>query len=197
MLEFWKLDFKNGDFTLVESPNLNISSLVRAYHIELLSHIKPLPYYYLVSSDEILFNNFTTYYCKIGEILNINVEELTETSRHNFFIASQQKLNNWLSGLEMLMGYDFKEISDSDGISVTSGNFEIDLLAELLLLPNINCIEWLYRSKSPMFISKLLKQISDRSRGEEYINELKRQKDLEFLNNPETLEKLKKEGLPI
>jgi|LakMenEpi03Aug12_release.lakeMendotaPanAssembly.Ray.scaffolds.fasta_scaffold553829_2 hypothetical protein len=198
MLDFWRLDYENGDFILIESPVFLISNKVRAYHVELLNRVKSLPYYYLPSSDTLLFENLYPYYKNLGDLLKIDIDNLVPEARHSFFIASEQKGNNWLSGLEKIMGYDFVETKqDSEDIIVSSGNFEIDILAELLLLPDTRHIEWLCKSKSPIYLSKLIKQISDRSRGEEHINELKTKRDLEFLNNPETLEKLQKKGINI
>lgn len=197
MLDFWRLDFNEGDFILVESPSLNICSKVRAYHLELLNLVKGLPNYELLTSDYLLFSNLEMYYNKVCSFFNIETNKLTPESRHKFLIAANQKDNFWLSGLEMLMGYDFVESSpgNDNKVSVTSGQFDIDLLAELLLLPDTSQVRWLSESKSPSYLMKLIKQISDRSRGQEAIDELQKIKDLENMKKFE--KQFEEQGLTI
>ena len=197
MLDFWRLDFDNGDFILIESPSLNICSKVRAYHLELLNLVKSLPNYELLTSDYLLFSNLEIYYNKVCSFFSIEANKLTPESRHKFLIAVNQKDNFWLSGLEILMGYDFVEGSseNENKVSVTSGQFDIDLLAELLLLPDTSQVKWLCENKSPYYLMKLIKQISDRSRGQEAIDELQRQKDLEIMQKSEKL--FESQGLSI
>lgn len=196
MLNYWRLDTKDNDFFLVKSPSLALASEVRAYHLELLNKVRTLANYWEI--EDLIFEQTKNYYSKIANLLSFEIDNITSISRLGFFIAYEKRQDFWISGLELLMGYDFgKNDSREAKKIVTSGNFEIDLLAELLLLPDTSQIKWLYETKSPSEILKLIKQISDRSRGQEAIDEINKQKDLDFLLKPEVLEKLQQEGLGI
>lgn len=195
MLDFWRLDTKDNDFFLVKSPPLALASEVRAYHVELLNRVRGLQNYWEV--EDLIFEQIGNYYSKIANLLGFKVEYLDSKSRLSFFVAHEQRQDFWISGLELLMGYDFSKSQESKEPSITSGSFELDLLAELLLLPDTKQVRWLYETKSPSAILKLIKQISDRSRGQEAINEINKQKDLDFLSKPEVIEKLQQEGLGI
>lgn len=196
MLNYWRLDTKDNDFFLVKSPSLALASEVRAYHLELLNKVRTLANYWEI--EDLIFEQTKNYYSKIANLLSFEIDNITSISRLGFFIAYEKRQDFWISGLELLMGYDFgKNDSREAKKIVTSGNFEIDLLAELLLLPDTSQVKWLYETKSPSEILKLIKQISDRSRGQEAIDEINKQKDLDFLLKPEVLEKLQQEGLGI
>jgi hypothetical protein len=195
MLDFWRLDTKDNDFFLVKSPSLALASEVRAYHLELLNRVRALQNYWEI--EDLIFEQIENYYSKIANLLNFKIGDIENQSRLSFFIAHEQRQDFWISGLELLMGYDFGKSQDSKETIITSGSFEIDLLAELLLFPDAKQTQWLYETKSPPELLKLIKQISDRSRGQEAINELNKQKDLDFLSNPDVLDKLQKEGLGI
>ncbi len=188
MLEFWRLDTEDN-FFLVEAPPLASSAIIRAYHLELLLRVKNLDNYWLVELDQILFSNLGNYYQNISKYLNPKFDcfYLTPESRHRFFIASEPRGDVWISGLELLMGYDFQLNEVEKPLAVTSGNYEIDILADLIIsIPNQ--IKYLSENKTPQYLSKLLKQISDRTRGKEAIEELQRQKDLEICNSLTTEE---------
>lgn len=184
MLNFWRLDTAD-DFFLVEVPTFVEAAKVRAYHLELLVRVRTLQYSCLPESDAVLFANFQQYYRKIASFLNpvIDVSTLKPLSRHQFFIAAESRGENWISGLELLMGYDYHIESVNKKLCVTSGIVEIDTLAELLLLPCASQVKWLVDSFSPQYLSALAKQISDRLRGQEALDELQREKDLEAFNN--------------
>lgn len=196
MLNYWRLDTKDNDFFLVKSPSLALASEVRAYHLELLNKVRTLANYWEI--EDLIFEQTKNYYSKIANLLSFEIDNITSISRLGFFIAYEKRQDFWISGLELLMGYDFSKGASREAKEViTSGNFEIDLLAELLLLPDTSQVKWLYETKSPSEILKLIKQISDRSRGQEAIDEINKQKDLDFLLKPEVLEKLQQEGLGI
>jgi hypothetical protein len=195
MLDFWRLDTKDNDFFLVKSPSLALASEVRAYHLELLNRVRTLQNYWEI--EELVFEQIENYYSKIANLLGFRILDIDPRSRLSFFIAHEQRQDFWISGLEILMGYDFGKSQEVKEPSITSGSFELDLLAELLLLPDTKQVKWLYETKSPPELLKLIKQISDRSRGQEAINDINKQKDLDFLSNPETLSKLQQEGLGI
>ena len=159
-------------------------SEVRAYHLELLQKVRPLEDFFLVEFDEPLFSNFRIYYENISKKLGIPCDRLTSNSRHSFFIACQQEKGLWLSGLELLMGYEFpsdKEVQSSP--LITSGNYEIDLLAEIILCLPPELIPSLLQNKSQTYLSKLIHQVSRRSQGQEAIDKVQRERDLKFLES--------------
>lgn len=183
MLNFWRLELEaSDDFLLVESPSFAIAHVIRAYHLELLSRVRALPNYENDDKDSVFFRVLAPCYEKISSRLlpSHNASQLNSSSRHKFFIAAELRGEYWISGLELLMGYDF-QISNpkASTLQVTSGNSEIDLLAELLLIPESNNIlKWLIEKKSPQYLWSLVKQISDRRRGKEALDELQRFQDL-------------------
>lgn len=198
MLDYWRLDTKDNDFFLVKSPSLALASKVRAYHLELLNRVRTLPNYWEI--EDLIFEQIGNYYDKIADLLDFKVDFLKNESRLNFFVAYEKRQDLWISGLELLMGYEFQAQDPNDQKreqTITTGSFELDLLAELLLLPDTKQVEWICKTRSPSEILKLIKQISDRSRGQEAINDLNKRKDLEFLENDSTLTTLQNEGISI
>lgn len=198
MLDYWRLDTKDNDFFLVKSPSLALASKVRAYHLELLNRVRTLPNYWEI--EDLIFEQIANYYDKIAGLLDFKVDILKNESRLNFFVAYEKRQDFWISGLELLMGYEFQAQDPNDQKreqTITTGIFELDLLAELLLLPDTKQVEWICETRSPSEILKLIKQISDRSRGQEAINDLNKRKDLEFLENDSTLTTLQNEGISI
>ncbi len=199
MLNFWRLD-TGDDFFLVAAPTLESAPIVRAYHLELLNRIRTLPNHHLVEADTIIFENFAHYYQKIGNRLSphFDCSKLSPLSRHNFFIATQAQGDFWISGLEILMGYKYEsEEQKNNAVRITSSDFEIDVLAELLLLPNTTQIDWLCKSRSPNQLAALARQISDRLRGKEALEELQREHDLRIFEEQQGFEQLKKVGFNL
>lgn len=201
MLDFWRLD-TNDDFFLVHAPTWESAKIVRAYHLELLNRVRSLPHHHLIEADTVLLENFASYYQKIGDRLTptFDTSSLTPPSRHSFFVAAESRGDFWISGLELLMGYDYEEASSVKGIgkvSVTSGDFEIDVLAELLLLPNPAQVEWLTKTRSPQQLAALTKQVSDRLRGKDALDELQREQDLKVFEQQQGIEKLKRAGFNL
>lgn len=178
-MEYWRLDTVDGDFFLVSAPNLQESSLIRAYHVELLARVRNLPHHDHVESDEVIFGHLKNYYEKISAYLCpiFDASLLAPQSRHTFFIASTQQNEFWLSGLEQLMGYSFESQQNINKIQISTGKTDLDLIAELLLLcPSAN-LDWLTKKFSMMQIAQIIKQISQRQRGQEAIDELQREID--------------------
>ncbi len=181
---------------------MELAPIIRAYHLELLNRVRSLPplaslpHHHLIEADALLFENFGHYYQKIGDRLqpNFDSSSLSPASRHSFFVAAESRGDFWISGLELLMGYDYEEIGATQGVRITSGEFEIDVLAELLLLPNPTEIEWLCKKRSPSQLAALTKQVSDRLRGKEAIEELQREQDLKNFDEQQGFEQLKKAG---
>lgn len=182
MREFWRLDTIDGDFFLVRSPVFSVSSLVREYHLELLMKAREIQEFYLPEFDEPLFNRLGNYYRHIGDLLNFDPANLTGRSRHEFFIACEQKGEYWISGLEILMGYGFSEAKNEEPL-ITSKNYEIDLLAEIILCIPSHLVQPLINTKSSQYLSKLIHQISRRSAGQEAIDKAQNERDLELVNS--------------
>ncbi len=209
MLNFWRLD-THDDFFLVGAPSLELAPIARAYHLELLNRVRSLPHHHLVETDSLLFENFAKYYQKIGDCLqhakgerllpNFDPSSLSPASRHSFFVAAESRGEFWISGLELLMGYDYEKSEVGSGrkeVRITSGEFEIDVLAELLLLPNPGQIEWLCKERSPSQLAALAKQVGDRLRGKEALEELQREHDLKMFEEQQGFEQLKKAGFNL
>jgi hypothetical protein len=201
VLDFWRLDTKD-DFFLVHAPTWDAAKVIRAYHLELLNRVRSLPHHHLIEADAVLLENFAHYYQKIGDRLlpNFDASSLTPQSRHSFFVAAESRGDFWISGLELLMGYDYEQSDLGEGIravSVTSGDFEIDVLAELLLLPNPTQAEWLVKTRSPQQLAALTKQVGDRLRGKEALDELQRAQDLKVFEQQQGVDRLKKAGFSL
>ena len=186
---YWLLEFLSGDFLLVNQPSLKIAREIRAYHDILLSRFKNLtqsPDFHNLAFDR-LHEGLANYYSKIVDRLNPSFDflSLTSESRHRFFIASEVRHGHWISGLELLMGLDYENPDNkTKGVSkltLTSGDLEIDIMAGLLLQENIGNVEWLHESKSPQYLVKLLTQMNNCRRGQEAIEELQRERDLEIV----------------
>ncbi|MBN3949350.1 MAG: hypothetical protein HWQ38_23970 [Nostoc sp. NMS7] len=201
MLGFRRLD-THDDFFLVAAPSLELAPIARAYHLELLNRVRLLPHHHLVEADAVLYENYAPYYQKIGDRLQPNFDPsvLSSASRHSFFIAAESRGDFWISGLELLMGYDYEKSEVGSGrkeVRVTSNDFEIDVLAELLLLPNSTQIEYLTKTRSPKQLAALTKQVGDRLRGNVAIEELQREQDLKMFEEQQGFEQLKKAGFNL
>jgi hypothetical protein len=184
MREFWRLDTIDGDFFLVRSPVFSISSIVREYHLELLKKVREIQDFYFPEFDEPLFNRLGNYYQYIAKLLDFDAADLTGRSRHEFFVASEQKGEYWISGLEVLMGYGFSEGTREDPL-ITSNNYEIDLLAEIILCVPPQLVQPLIQTKSSQYLSKLIHQISRRSSGQEAIEKATQERDLKLVSSLE------------
>jgi len=199
-MDYCRLETKDN-FVLVFPPKQIIAHEVRAYHTELINKTRAIDNYFLPQADPIFFKYYQNYYQNIiDKILPaFDCEQLTNTSRHEFFIAYKERRPSvWISQLELLMGYDYKEEEKkTEEIIVTSGDSSADLLAELFLHLEGKQIEWLLKSYSQDFLIKFVKQISDRRRGKELIEELQRAKDRKKVSEMGSSEKLRKRGFSI
>ncbi|MEH2138574.1 hypothetical protein [Nostoc sp.] len=213
MLDFWRLDAVD-DFFLVAAPTLATATTIRAYHLELLSRVRSLSHHHLIESDAVLFPNFAQYYQKLGDRLspNFDTSKIQRESRHSFFIAAEPRGNFWISGLELLMGFDYEEgrgkreegkskgsslLPSSSLLLPSTGDFNLDVLAELLMLPNSAPIQWLAQERSPAQLAALTKQVGDRLRGQVAIDELQRERDLQLFEQQQGVEQLKKAGFSL
>lgn len=127
----WKLKFNDGTWRLVTAPpvlrNGKLSArMVRAYHRELLQAIAGR-YIWPVTKEEerSLFSEFSQHYRHLAEwsIPGIDPSDLTNDSRHQFFIATEShphpnpakdELVRGLSGIEQLLGYAYPETDPAD-----------------------------------------------------------------------------------
>lgn len=199
---YWLLEFLSGDFILVHQPSLKISRELKAYHSILLSKFKSLAQsedFHNCAFDS-LNQSLANYYNKIVSRLNpaFDLAELTKESRHQFFIAAEKRHGYWISGLEILMGLDYEDPDDTDKkpnkLSLTSGDLEIDIIAGLMLQENNSNVEWLAYSKSPQYLVKLLTQMNNCRRGQDAIEELQRERDLEIVKKKNMETALSKSG---
>jgi hypothetical protein len=198
--DYWLLTFKDGDFCLVEQPSLQKAQLIQSYHQILLSLTRS-QYENLgaIASLDFYLPGLEVYYQKIADLLSplFDSSKLTPESRQLFYIAFEPRGTKWISGLEILLGLDFDTTPKTEStpeLQITSGNLEIDIVAELLLYIESGRVEWLVQNKSPQYLIKLIKQLGDRRRGQEAVDDLQRQKDLEKSVNLE--ESLKTSGFP-
>ncbi|MBD2492478.1 hypothetical protein [Aulosira sp. FACHB-615] len=200
-MEFWRLDTIDGDFLLVKSPSWAIAPTIRAYHLELINRTRHIQDSHLVEADEVFYSGLTPYYQHLGDRLGFDPSILTPASRHSFFIAAESRGEFWISGLELLMGFDYEAEGlrgkGAGGLRVTSGDFNLDVLAEMLLIPRPSDLEYLLNNLSPGAIALLAKQIGDRLRGKEALDELQKARDLEIFEQQKGVDLLKKSGFKI
>lgn len=177
----YRLDFLDGDFLIVFEPVMQRARELTAYHQEFLKRIQQVNGYWLVNGDPVFFQHYRIYYEKIAARCNpvFDPSLLTPTSRHKFFVATdpvkhpeaKDSLVPGVSGLEQLLGYTY-HVQKPTKPRITSGDNEIDILALLALLPTSPHLPWLAQNYSVSDLSKLVKQVSDKSREEEVLKEL-------------------------
>ena len=201
--DYWLATTKDSGFFLIEQPSLKVFQQLKTYHQILVSIARSNPEILATKSDEILyFGSYGSIYHSIADLLTpkFDCSLLDPESRYQLFIAFEPRGSLFISGLELLLGLDFRDSDSSsdnkpENLSITSGNLEIDLVAELLLHIDSGRIEWLISNKSPQFLIKLVKQMSDRSRGQEAIEELQQKNDLEKISqNSKVSQELKESG---
>ena len=201
--DYWLATTKDSGFFLIEQPPLKVFQQIKTYHQILVSIARSSPEILATNSDEILyFGSYGSIYQSISDLLTprFDCSLLDPESRYQLFIAFEPRGRLFISGLELLLGLDFRDSEASynnsrENLSITSGNLEIDLVAELLLHIDSGRIEWLIFNKSPQFLIKLVKQMNDRSRGQEAIEELQQKNDLEKISqNSKVSEELKESG---
>jgi hypothetical protein len=195
----WKLEFSSGQVLVVDAPPLARLKQVQAYYQILRSGLVGLPAWG-ISEDNNLFPIFSDCYTAIANLLrpSFNPAYLTQESRHRFFVATdptetEKGLILGLSGLEYLLGLSPHEEDTPKPQSIsplappipTSGEVEIDIWADLLLLFPDTGMQ-LARIFPLQVLSKLIRQSSDRQRGESAIKELQQQRDRELFEKNAT-----------
>lgn len=139
MPNFWRVNFLDGDFALIESPSLFDCDRIRAYHLALHQALTGLNVFPAVEADAVLYPQFKLYYQKLGNIMNpvVDCDRLAPESRHEFFVCSEPiehdgRLLPGLSGLEQLMGFSYSTES-SEPPDKTTGDITLDILTSVAL----------------------------------------------------------------
>lgn len=175
---YWRLNFIDGDFTLVFPITLAKHPIVRGYHLELLKAAQGLTVWPPPPDDPDeeswdLYPNFPRHYQKLMALIDsgVDCDRVLPSSRHLFFICTEPiqqvegKLIPGLSGLEQLMGFSLPKPGDEapkkDESSPTTGNVVLDVKTDIYLV---------FKSRAPRLIEehsldelcRIAKQAGDR-----------------------------------
>lgn len=174
----FRLDHLDGDFTIAFPLPIKASRKLTAYYQELRTAIVGL-YTWPEKVDELMFPAFKLYYQKIAQFFDVNPEQLTQESRHHFFIATEPieyngQMIQGLSYLEKLLGYDYppenKSEQPSQDVVITTGDHNLDIIADAILIFKVGGLENCYSldelSKLCKQANERLKQAEDLARGE-------------------------------
>ena len=163
----YRLDHENGDFSLVFPLSIQKSRQATAYYQEFRRAIAGI-HVWPEELDTTIFPQFKIYYQKIAHFFDLNPDQLTLKSRHNFFVATEPidykgRLIPGLSFLERLLGYDYPreddDITQPDQAIVTTGDPTLDVIADAILIFKIGGLENHYSLNE---LVKLCKQANDR-----------------------------------
>lgn len=139
MPTFWRLNYTDGDFVLIESPSLLNCDRTRSYHLELHKALEGLSVWPPEESDEQIYPKFKLYYQKLGEMLTppIDCDRLLPESRHKFFVCTdpvehEGRMLPGLSGLEQIMGYSYST-ERGEPPDKTTGDVTLDILTSVVL----------------------------------------------------------------
>ena len=164
----FRLDYQDGDFTLVFPLPIKESRKVAVYHQELRGAVAGL-HVWPEDLDSKLYPLLKIYYHKIAVFFEINPDQLTQESRHHFFIATEpieykNQLIPGLSLLEKLLGYDYpkedaSELVKSSEEIITTGDPSLDIIADAILIFKIGGLENHYSLDE---LAKLCKQANER-----------------------------------
>ena len=207
MLEYDRLDLKGGDYLLVFPPSMAKYPIVFAHYQEFRQALEGLPVW-PPQVDEQLYSHLRVYYQKIGRSLGFDPERLLSESRHEFFVATEPVVVPaialdpipGLSGLERLLGLSYPESVEakSEKIVITSGSVDVDLLVDISLVFK-ELTPWLTKQYSREFLAKMVKQGSDRLRGDDAIKELQKKADTEYTekNYSAIAAQMRLRGIPV
>lgn len=172
MLKKWrKIDTLDG-FEIVFAPCLEKFYSVRVLHLEMIQR-------------SLALEDLEIYYQKLCTLIGLEFEKILPQSKELFFHSEQ----GGLSGLELIMGYEINNHNQSNSeLKVTTGDFVLDLYAELFLTFGAMAME-IANKFSPQEIGLLIVQANRRLRGDESLKEIQRERDLVALEkNREELE---------
>lgn len=200
MLITWRLDFADGSFTITQAPPMSRWRIVSRYYEEMKLHLKVVLTTLIQSNaglslddltvvDQRLLPQMGAYYQAIALQLvpSFNPEHLTPESRYRFFVSGELMTHPdyenpipGLSGLEQMLGLHHpvknSKGKKSDVIRITSGDLEIDTLADMMLVFDANALP--LRETFPIqFLLPLLEQTQERRRGSEAIKERQQERD--------------------
>lgn len=169
---YYRLDYQDGGFELIFPLPVSQSRKVSAYHQELRSAIAGV-HVWPEDLDSKIYPILKVYYENIAKFFDIDPDKLTQSSRHNFFIATEPieyngQLIPGLSLLEKLLGYDYpKETltkSDFTEEVVTTGDPNLDIIADAILIFKVGGLENHYSLDE---LAKLCRQANERLRQAE------------------------------
>lgn len=222
MPNFWRIDYSDGDFTLMESPSLFACDRLRAYHLELHKALEGLSVW-PPEVDEVIYPQFKQYYQKVGDLLlpRVECDRLLPTSRHAFFVCTdpikhpktEQSLPG-LSGLEQIMGYSYHQDSggeEGDKSLKGTGDPTLDILTSAVLIFKAGGIALAKRYsredlvKMCVYANELQKLPDDKDKQKkeiakkfEYVNEVVEVDDPIFAENKvKIVEGLLRLGIPL
>lgn len=166
MLHF-RLNYQTGDFVLVFPLAIRESRKLSAYALEIRKSIAGF-HIYPEEMDHYLFPRFRYHYLKIAQFFEFDVDQLTQESRHHFFIATepityQGQIIPGLSLLEQLLGYKYPEEGTTPPVApqdiITTGDLALDIIADAILIFKVGGLENHYSLSD---LAKLCKQANDR-----------------------------------
>lgn len=208
MLEYDRLDLEGGDYLLVFPPSMAKYPVVLAHYQEFRQALEGLPVW-PPQVDAALYKKLRIYYQKIGRSLGFDPDNVLPESRHEFFVATEPVIVPaispnpipGISGLEQLLGMkSYPESAEvrSEKVMVTSGSVDIDLAVDVALIFK-ELTPWMVRQYSRETLAKMVKQGSDRLRGEKAIKELQREKDKDFTerNYGAIAAQMRLRGIPV
>lgn len=176
-----------GEPIVIVPPSMDDHHIIRAYHEALLKEVHQIRYFHTPSADPQLYEAFKPLYQAVCSRLSpaIDADILPSEERHRLLICGDviPHPDNpdaevlALSALEELMGYKLASSGkpkrkDDDGL-VTSGVEHIDALGELILIAGPEIALQLSQRYGLTYLMELCRQVNDRRRGKEAINERK------------------------
>lgn len=174
----------DGRSVILRSPVFLDSHLkIREVHLLLKAAIETSPIWHESIAEESLYQAHRSLYQAIGQLLNIDTDNLSSTDRHRLFICTAaiehgEHLIPGLSILEQLMGYeyDFSEPTESTEIVLSSGDNDADLIAGCHLALGENAIALMQRFSRRKLL-KILEQVNNLSNREERLKEEQSKRD--------------------
>ena len=182
-----QIDFIDGDFAFIKTPAIAYSSLIRQYHLALLTQLEGYEIYpYNEVVEYQIYETLKRYYQKIANQLPlagvqelsenlkqvssgwvVNCDRITSFCRHEFFICTDpvthpttQELVVGLSKLSQLMGYTYSAGDDTPP-KHTTGDSELDIWVDTLLIFKLRAKD-LFQQFGTQDLAKMLVQANHR-----------------------------------